>query len=126
MQTIVIVKSKRTLTFQGVTCKIGLGKHPEGAKREEGDGKTPEGDYFICTKNAKSKFYLSMGISYPNETDALIDQILPVAAIRKPHHIRCFNDDMRDNAPPSCMGKRDHVSYFIIKKYGHTVRMGGT
>lgn len=37
-----------------------------GDKVREGDYRTPEGDFYIFTKNAKSAFYLSLGISYPN------------------------------------------------------------
>ena len=52
------------------TYKIALGFAPEGDKEKQGDGKTPEGDFFIFTKNPKSKFYLSLGISYPSVEDA--------------------------------------------------------
>ena len=31
-----------------------------------GDGKTPEGEFYVFAKNARSKFYLSLGLSYPN------------------------------------------------------------
>jgi murein L,D-transpeptidase YafK len=53
------------------TFRAGLGFTPEGAKSREGDGRTPEGEYYICTKNLKSKFTLFLGISYPNVEDAL-------------------------------------------------------
>ena len=46
-----------------------LGFAPTGHKQVEGDGKTPEGAYFIDRKNPNSSFYLSIGISYPNEAD---------------------------------------------------------
>ncbi len=46
-----------------------LGFAPEGHKQIEGDGKTPEGAYFIDRKNPNSSFYLSIGISYPNAAD---------------------------------------------------------
>jgi murein L,D-transpeptidase YafK len=49
--------------------KISLGRVPEGAKQEEGDKKTPEGRYFIKSKNPSSQFYLSLEISYPNAED---------------------------------------------------------
>lgn len=52
------------------TYKIGLGFSPKGNKIREGDGRTPEGVYYICTKNPKSKFTLFLGLSYPNEKDA--------------------------------------------------------
>lgn len=48
---------------------IGLGGQPIGHKQFEGDNKTPEGTYRISYKNAKSKYHLSVGISYPNEAD---------------------------------------------------------
>ena len=49
---------------------MSLGFTPEGHKQREGDGRTPEGRYHIYTKNPKSQFYLSLGISYPNAADA--------------------------------------------------------
>ena len=52
------------------TYKIALGFEPTGDKEIEGDGKTPEGDFYIFTKNSESKFYLSLGVSYPNIEDA--------------------------------------------------------
>jgi murein L,D-transpeptidase YafK len=48
---------------------IALGFAPAGHKRFEGDGKTPEGTYYITHKNPKSEFHLSLGISYPNAAD---------------------------------------------------------
>lgn len=50
--------------------KISLGFTPEGEKIRDGDGRTPEGSYYICTKNPVSKFTLFLGISYPNIEDA--------------------------------------------------------
>jgi len=48
---------------------VALGFTPEGHKQFEGDGKTPEGTYYITHKNPRSEFYLSLGISYPNVND---------------------------------------------------------
>jgi murein L,D-transpeptidase YafK len=53
------------------TYKIALGSSPTGTKRQQGDGATPEGDYYITHKNSRSKFYLSLGLSYPNTNDAI-------------------------------------------------------
>ena len=50
------------------TYRIGLGLSPVGDKVRQGDRRTPEGDFYIFTKNDKSAFYLSLGISYPNAT----------------------------------------------------------
>ncbi len=73
---IVIKKKERTLElFDGEklikTYHIALGFAPEGDKEIEGDGKTPEGDFYIFTKNPESKFYLSLGVSYPSAEDAV-------------------------------------------------------
>jgi murein L,D-transpeptidase YafK len=48
------------------TYRIGLGLNPSGNKVRQGDRRTPEGDFYIFTKNDRSAFYLSLGISYPN------------------------------------------------------------
>ena len=69
-----IQKEKRSLTYTdgNVTreFQVSLGFTPTGAKLKQGDGKTPEGVYFITHKNPKSNFYLSLGISYPDAEDA--------------------------------------------------------
>src|SRR5262245_56114127 len=44
------------------TYQIALGNNPTGSKRRQGDGATPEGDYYITHKNASSRFYLSLGV----------------------------------------------------------------
>ncbi|MBK4216933.1 L,D-transpeptidase family protein [Paracoccus caeni] len=48
---------------------IGLGNQPVGHKQFEGDGKTPEGVYFIDRFNPRSRYHLSVGVSYPNDQD---------------------------------------------------------
>ncbi|MFC3088791.1 L,D-transpeptidase family protein [Tabrizicola soli] len=48
---------------------IALGFAPQGHKQFEGDGKTPEGTYYISHKNPNSNYHLSLGISYPNPND---------------------------------------------------------
>jgi murein L,D-transpeptidase YafK len=72
---IVVMKSKRRLELYsgGVvvrTYKVGLGLNPIPDKVRQGDRATPEGDFYVFTKNDKSAFYLSLGISYPNIEDA--------------------------------------------------------
>lgn len=49
---------------------VALGHSPEGTKRIQGDKKTPEGKYYICTRNDKSRYTLFLGLSYPNILDA--------------------------------------------------------
>lgn len=75
MLKIVIEKKNRRLTVLDgeekpvFSCVIALGSQPLGPKEKEGDGKTPEGEYFICLKK-RGKYGPSLGISYPNEEDA--------------------------------------------------------
>ena len=73
---ILIEKAQRQLSlYRGdhlfFRCPIGLGFTPQGHKTREGDGCTPEGHYLICTRNPESKFYLALGLNYPNAADAL-------------------------------------------------------
>ena len=48
---------------------ISLGFTPVGPKQFQGDGKTPEGIYFISDKNQFSQYHKSLGVSYPNKED---------------------------------------------------------
>jgi murein L,D-transpeptidase YafK len=71
---VIVVKSQRTLTLLSHgkvlrTYKVSLGGSPVGAKEEQGDHKTPEGRYILDHRNAKSRFYKSIHVSYPNERD---------------------------------------------------------
>jgi murein L,D-transpeptidase YafK len=73
---IVVTKSKRRLDLYSDgavvrTYKIGLGLNPVPDKIRQGDHATPEGDFYVFTKNDKSAFYLSLGVSYPNIEDAV-------------------------------------------------------
>lgn len=71
---VVINKSERQLyLLNGDTVLesygVDLGFNPVGHKQFEGDGRTPEGRYMIDRRNPNSAYYLSIGISYPNEDD---------------------------------------------------------
>lgn len=73
---ILIEKSARRLSVikRGNTllvCPVSLGFAPLGHKTAEGDGKTPEGIYRLCTKNVQSKYHISFGLNYPCAKDAL-------------------------------------------------------
>jgi murein L,D-transpeptidase YafK len=50
---------------------IRLGLNPVGAKEREGDFRTPEGRYWLTRRNQASDFFLSIEVSYPNDTDRL-------------------------------------------------------
>jgi murein L,D-transpeptidase YafK len=73
---IVVIKSRHQLLAfsQNILIKtfhISLGKGGNGDKQFEGDEKTPEGAYFINSKNANSSFHKNLGISYPNAQDII-------------------------------------------------------
>ena len=72
---IVAYKAARKLEFYSDqkllrTYRVGLGFNPVADKKQEGDGATPEGEFYIFVKNPKSAYYLSLGVSYPNAEDA--------------------------------------------------------
>jgi murein L,D-transpeptidase YafK len=66
------------LSGSTVVCdhRIDLGSNPVGPKRVEGDGRTPEGLYFVDRHNPRSQYYLSVGISYPNAQDVALAQAM--------------------------------------------------
>ena len=72
---IFIEKSRRRLTLRNengtrlFSAPIALGSSPIGPKRQAGDGKTPEGRYFVCLKK-QGKYGPALGVSYPNAADA--------------------------------------------------------
>jgi murein L,D-transpeptidase YafK len=49
--------------------RITLGANPTGHKLQEGDEKTPEGKHNVSGRNPRSRYHLSLRISYPNEQD---------------------------------------------------------
>ena len=49
--------------------RVAFGANPEGHKQQQGDERTPEGNYVLGYKNAGSAFYKSIHISYPNAKD---------------------------------------------------------
>lgn len=72
---IIVYKKERRLEVydDDTLCtemKVVLGFTPIGHKQREGDGKTPEGEYYICYRNPNSNYFLSVGLSYPNIEDA--------------------------------------------------------
>ena len=67
---ILIEKAARRLTLYSegkalATYRVGLGASPELDKEREGDHRTPEGTFYLCSRNAASPFHLFLGLSYP-------------------------------------------------------------
>lgn len=52
-----------------LACPVVLGREPRGHKQANGDGRTPEGQYAVCTRNDRSKYHLALGLNYPNAQD---------------------------------------------------------
>ena len=98
---IVVVKNERLLRLldgerEVFRCHIALGSDPVGPKRAEGDGRTPEGRYRVCTRNPQSKYHLTLGVSYPSEQDAAL-------ALREQ---RITQDEYESIARADCDGMR--------------------
>jgi murein L,D-transpeptidase YafK len=49
--------------------RVALGLRPNGPKERAGDFRTPEGRYQLARRNARSDYFLSIQVSYPNEED---------------------------------------------------------
>ena len=103
MIRLLVEKSKRLLTvFDGeqvlFCCPVALGKNPTGHKRREGDGRTPEGEYYVCTRNARSKYHLSLGLSYPGPKDA--ERALAAGEIPREAADAVFSAHLRRVRPP--------------------------
>lgn len=100
---IVVFKSKRQLELYSNgavvrTYRVGLGRNPVDDKQREGDRATPEGEFYIFTKNPKSAYFLSLGISYPNIEDA--ERGLRSGLITRAQHDQIVSAIKRKASPP--------------------------
>ncbi len=71
---ILVVKSEHRLyllrdgeVVRSYAVKLGL--NPVGPKRHEMDFRTPEGRYMIDGRNANSRYFRALHVSYPNSED---------------------------------------------------------
>ena len=72
---VVVQKQRRALLLNVEnrierTYPVALGRNWAADKAIEGDEATPLGEFYICAKNPRSKYFLSLCISYPNAEDA--------------------------------------------------------
>ena len=100
---IVIKKAKKKLFLYSEekllrTYPVKLGFNPVGEKISKGDKRTPEGQYYICMKNPRSKYYLSLGLSYPSIEDA--ERGLEQKLISKNDHDRIIERISKKSIPP--------------------------
>ena len=74
--SIYVSKKGNTVTLSRYNSTIGswpaqIGRESAaGDKVQQGDGITPSGKFYVCTKNDQSQYYLSLGLSYPGIEDA--------------------------------------------------------
>jgi murein L,D-transpeptidase YafK len=71
---VVVHKSERRLLLMHGgnivrSYHVALGLSPIGQKERSGDFRTPEGTYRLERRNARSDYFLSIKVSYPNEAD---------------------------------------------------------
>ncbi|MEP7028226.1 MAG: L,D-transpeptidase [Candidatus Eisenbacteria bacterium] len=101
---IVVVKSRRELRLVSRgevvrTYHVALGLEPVAPKARQGDFATPEGNYYVCSKNPHSRYDLALGISYPGPNDAM--RGLEAGLITPAEHDRILSAFVRRAAPPS-------------------------
>ena len=100
---IVIKKAKKKLLLYSEekllrAYPVKLGFDPVGDKVRQGDKRTPEGSYYICMKNPRSKYYLSLGLSYPSIEDA--ERGLEQKLITKNDYDRIIERISKKSIPP--------------------------
>ncbi len=99
---ILIRKAERTLTLRTRGGEriyaVALGKNSEADKEIEGDHATPEGEFYVCAKNPRSKFFLSLCLSYPNAEDA--ERGLAAGLIGADDHARIIEAIRLGRMPP--------------------------
>ncbi len=71
---VIVNKSERKLYLMNQSevlrsYDISLGLMPEGHKQQEGDFRTPEGDYFLTSRLVESDYFMAIQVSYPNSAD---------------------------------------------------------
>jgi murein L,D-transpeptidase YafK len=77
---------------------VTLGRNWAADKAVEGDEATPLGEFYICAKNPRSRFFLSLCISYPNAEDA--ERGLSADLITPAEHAAILDAMARRAMPP--------------------------
>jgi murein L,D-transpeptidase YafK len=102
-QRINVAKRSRQLSLSSGpelvrTYAISLGRNSEADKSVEGDEATPLGEFYICAKNPRSRYFLSLCISYPNAEDA--ERGLAAALISADEHAQILDAVNARRMPP--------------------------
>ena len=102
------------------TYPIALGRNSEADKSVEGDEATPLGEFYICAKNPRSRYFLSLCISYPNAEDA--ERGLAAALISADEHAQILDAVNARRMPPQ---KTRLGGEIYIHGHGHGHGNGG-
>ena len=100
---IIVAKQSRQLSLLSGpqvlrTYPIELGRNAAVDKSVEGDEATPLGEFYICAKNPRSRYFLSLCISYPNAEDA--ERGLAAALISADEHAQILDAVNARRMPP--------------------------
>jgi murein L,D-transpeptidase YafK len=100
---IIVAKRSRQLTLLSGpevlrAYPIALGRNGAADKLIEGDEATPLGEFYICAKNPRSRYFLSLCISYPNAEDA--ERGLAAALISAEEHEQILDALKAGRMPP--------------------------
>ena len=72
-QIVVVKKDRKMYLYKEGKIEdeipVSLGKNPIGHKQQQGDNRTPEGEFFIHRKLCSPQYYRSLCISYPRPED---------------------------------------------------------
>lgn len=77
---------------------VVLGPQPRGDKCMRGDGRTPEGDFFVCVKNPFSKYHKGLGLNYPSPRHA--EEAYRLGAISGEEYLRILRANEIMTLPP--------------------------
>jgi murein L,D-transpeptidase YafK len=80
------------------TYPVALGRNWAADKAVEGDEATPLGEFYVCAKNPRSRYFLSLCISYPNAEDA--DRGLAAGLISAAEHAQIHEALRMHRIPP--------------------------
>jgi len=86
---------------------VALSQIPYGDKRQEGDKRTPEGEFYVCKKDPNSKYYLSLEISYPSLKHA--KQGLKAGLISKKEYLAIIHSLEEGKTPPQNTNLGGHI-----------------
>jgi murein L,D-transpeptidase YafK len=105
----------------GTTYAIVLGRNSAADKSVEGDQATPLGEFYICAKNPRSKYFLSLCISYPNTEDA--ERGLAAGLIGADEHRQILDAIRARRMPPQHTRLGGEI--YIHGHGGHSAGHGG-